>query len=52
MKQQSNSYHFLPYITPFFMQSITYKHTYYTHIISRHDAIHLQTGFKPPMEVE
>ena len=25
---------------------------YNTYIISRHDAIHFQTGFKPPMEVD
>ena len=50
MKQQSNACYFLPY--RWFLHVADHTQKYNTRIISRNDAIHLQTGFKPPMEVD
>ena len=42
--------HFLP--DRLFLHATDYTWKYNTCIISRHDAIHFQTDFKPPMEVD
>ena len=49
-KQQSNACHFLP--DRLFLHATNHMQKYNTCIISRHDAIHFQTGFKPPMEMD
>ena len=49
-KLQSNTCYVLPY--RWFLDANDHTWKYNTQITSRHDAIHLQTGFKLPLEVD